>query len=520
MVALLMLSWDIKPLRSIPLAQSISWFGHSMLPIVSSIYDYFLLLLSLVLVLFETLATAFTLLIPRRILRLISSGLGKILPQTEEQRLLQEDPELSKRVTQICEANSFIEICEFHGYGATEHVVSTPDGYMLGIHRIPPPATAKYQGLVYLHHGLLMNSEIWVANAVASNSIALKLADAGYEVWLGNNRGNKYSKKHVRKSPSSREFWNFCLDEFAMYDIPSIVDYILRYTERESLTYIGFSQGSAQALAALSIHPELNRKIKLFIALGPAMAPPKVGPRILHSLITASPSLLFILFGHRVILRSTVFWQSIMLPDIFVRMIDISNKLLFNWKSNNISWAQKRSGYYHLYSYTSVKCVVHWFQIIARNNGMFMYDDDTFGLLGVPFGHRISQFYQVPPYPTQNITTPIEIVYGTADSLVDINALLSKLPRPAGIHPVEDYEHLEMIWGTDVPKVIIPTILCILRKHLLKSTKKTTRLMESSDGKLLAVSPPRIACPQVEVDFQQHDQLLGQYSETPDSSFS
>lgn len=487
---------------------------------ISPVYDYALLSFSLVLVLFEAVATAFTLLIPWRILNLISSCLGMVLPQTAEQKLLQEDPDLSKRVSQVCEAKSFIDICELHGYRATEHVVSTPDGYMLGIHRIAPRTIGSSHGVVYLHHGLLMNSEIWVANATASNSIAFKLADAGYEVWLGNNRGNKYSKKHIRRSPNSREFWNFCLDEFAMYDIPSIVDYILRYTRQDSLTYIGFSQGSAQAFAALSIHPELNRKINLFIALGPAMAPPSVGPRILHSLITASPSLLFMLFGHRVILRSTVFWQSIMLPDIFVRMIDMSNKLLFKWKSNNISWAQKRSGYYHLYSYTSVKCVVHWFQIIARNNGMFMFDDDTFGFAGTPFGHRVSQFYQVPPYPTQNIATPIEIVYGTADTLVDIDALLSKLPEPAGIHPVEGYEHLEMIWGIDVPTVIIPTILGILKKHLRKTPSKSRRLVESADGKLLAISPPRIAYPHVEVEAQRHDQLIGHYSETPDSSFN
>ncbi len=98
------------------------------------------------------------------------------------------------------------------------------------------------------------------------------LAEAGYDVWLGNNRGNKYSKKHMTIPSHSRAFWNFSIDEFAWYDIPDSIEYILEVTEEKSVSYVGFSQGTAQAFAALSIWPKLNQKVDVFIALAPAMS--------------------------------------------------------------------------------------------------------------------------------------------------------------------------------------------------------------------------------------------------------
>lgn len=319
--------------------------------------------------------------------------------------------------------------------------------------------------VVYLHHGLLMSSEVWVALTDEQRCLPFQLVERGYDVWLGNNRGNKYAKKSVRFSPGSNEFWDFSIDQFAFHDIPNSIEYILEVTGQPSLSYVGFSQGTAQAFATLSIHPLLNQKIDVFVALAPAMAPSGLRNRIVDSLMKASPDFLFLLFGRRSILSSTTMWQTILYPPIYVRIIDTALAVLFNWRCRNITRTQKLAAYLHLYSFTSTKSVVHWFQIIRNKNFQF-YDDE----LHAPFSIVASErFYKPVKYPTRNIKTPIVLLYGDSDSLVDIKVMLQGLPRDTVAKAIRGYEHLDFLWASDVDRQVFDHVFDALETHSQKS---------------------------------------------------
>ncbi|QYT00644.1 AB hydrolase-1 domain-containing protein [Trichoderma simmonsii] len=359
--------------------------------------------------------------------------------------------------TSVRDASDFVEMCQLWGYEAEEHIVQTKDGYLLGLHRLQWRRGEEGQRVncgrnsakkrvAYLHHGLLMNSEVWVCLTDEQRCLPFELVERGFDVWFGNNRGNKYSKKSINSSPTSVEFWDFSIDEFAFHDIPNSIEYILETTGQESLSYIGFSQGTAQAFAALAIHPKLNQQVNVFIALAPAMAPAGLSNGVVDSLVKASPSVLYLMFGRRSILSSATMWETLLYPPLFCRLIDMGLSFLFGWRAKNISTSQKLAAYPHLYSFTSTKSVVHWFQII-RNKCFQMYDDDVYQPMSLASS---SKYSKVAKYPTRNIKTPVVLVYGGSDSLVDIKSMLKELPRQTVATEIPHYEHLDFLWARDV----------------------------------------------------------------------
>ncbi|KAK7805874.1 hypothetical protein U0070_009649, partial [Myodes glareolus] len=151
-----------------------------------------------------------------------------------------------KLKTRNPEANMNV-IISYWGYPSEEYEVVTEDGYILPINHISYGksnlSNSAPKPVVYLQHGWTLTSGIWVAN-LPSNSMDFLLADAGYDVWMGNSRGNIYARKHV-------------FDEMIKYDLPATIDFILQNTGQKQLYYVGYSQGST---IAFSSNPQLAQK--------------------------------------------------------------------------------------------------------------------------------------------------------------------------------------------------------------------------------------------------------------------
>lgn len=91
---------------------------------------------------------------------------------------------------------------------------------------------------------------------------------------MGNNRGNRYSCNHTTFNPfgsskDQRNFWSFSWHEIGLFDLPTMIDYVLAKTEQIKLQFIGHSQGTTAFLVMTSQRPEYNDKIEMMHALAP-----------------------------------------------------------------------------------------------------------------------------------------------------------------------------------------------------------------------------------------------------------
>lgn len=166
------------------------------------------------------------------------------------------------------------QLCELQDISYTSYDVHTEDGYILRMARLSPKGASLFEERppVYLQHGLQDSSDGWLCSG--AESISFQLVREGYDVWLGNFRGNKYSNRHINLDPKTDlEYWQFSYAEMGRYDIPAMIQHIRRVKDWPGkVAYVGHSMGTTAMFYALATnHQAIQEMCSVFIALAPVV---------------------------------------------------------------------------------------------------------------------------------------------------------------------------------------------------------------------------------------------------------
>eukprot|EP00051_Salpingoeca_urceolata_P005862 m.78203 g.78203 ORF g.78203 m.78203 type:complete len:406 (+) comp14575_c0_seq2:1219-2436(+) len=165
------------------------------------------------------------------------------------------------------------------GYPVEEHQAVTSDGFVLFAQRIPPRADVTPRGPVYVMPGLTCTTSVYVAKG-APDGLPYVLSDAGFDVWLINQRCRPYPT-HIKYNATQPEMWQWTVDQIALQDVTAGLDLIKNYTGQQTVeAFVGHSQGGLIGWASFSRYEHLAARVKLFVSLaGPAYPPPaRPGP--------------------------------------------------------------------------------------------------------------------------------------------------------------------------------------------------------------------------------------------------
>uniref|UniRef100_A0A182UBJ7 Uncharacterized protein n=1 Tax=Anopheles melas TaxID=34690 RepID=A0A182UBJ7_9DIPT len=359
-----------------------------------------------------------------------------------------------------------------YGYPAEEHIIETDDGYLLGVHRCPgsplsPPAPGK--PVVLLQHGMLSSSADYILMG-PDTSLAYMLADAGYDVWMGNARGNRYSRRHRFRSNTTQTFWDFSWHEVGSIDIPNMIDYILVRTGQQSLQYVGHSQGTTAYWVMMSQHPYYNRRIKSMHALAPAA--------YMHN--TRSPYVLFLatfLYTTDLMLQMMGTWwfEPTNEMDIqgglqnchdgapFQAMCSINTFLIAGFNTEEVNSTMLPVIHAHSPAGASTMQMIHHAQTI-RSRIFRQYDHGPMNMV------RYGQLTP-PVYNLANVQAPTLLYHSTNDWLAapaDVELLYRELPNVVKRYlvPLPAFNHLDFVWAINVRALLYNELLADLRAYV------------------------------------------------------
>ncbi|XP_068623175.1 lipase 3-like [Battus philenor] len=357
------------------------------------------------------------------------------------------------------------------GYPVERHRAVTPDGYVLQLHRIPAgrrtarrTSAPKGKKAVLIMHGLLGSSGDFIIMG-PERSLGFILADAGYDVWLGNLRGNQYTT-HLNLTRSDPRFWEYSFHEHGKYDLPTQIDKVLNVTGLPRLLYIGYSMGTTSFFTMMSQRPEYNEKVLAFVALAPAVFMDNMKP--LSELMLKTWNVPQTMRGQGMM---SIYFRPELRELVVSSMCqarqpeeDVCMRLLYtlvgedynqnDWDMMGVIFAR--------FQPASWRQVEHFGKIALT--GVFTSWED--GLWGA-----------VKPYDLSKVRVPVTLLYGENDQLTEksqIMRLAKELQSSGMLEEVRPgcqwprFNHLDFVFAKDVGKLLNRPLV----KHIDKMFNK------------------------------------------------
>ncbi|XP_055595869.1 lipase 3-like [Uranotaenia lowii] len=416
------------------------------------------------------------------------------------------------------ERDLVMETIETANYPCEVHVVTTKDGYILKLHRIPDPSQlqeessdyennsgqtqsetvlndddattsqqnnnahdddkdndiAPFRGVVLLMHGLFSTAADFVITGPESG-LAFVLADAGYDVWMANARGSRFSRKNLHLTPKAAQFWDFSWHEIGTVDLPAIIDYILRHTGLRQIAYVGHNQGMTALLALLAAERPTSSRYGQKIATAIGMAPiaflggagsneiiqglarfnDQLGLTLnTMNIYELTPSEAVLKFLGNVICSGSPTGAKDICTDLLVEVFGYSSeqaRLMLPGLLEN------------MLSGISTKQLLHYGQLM-QSKKFQQYDYRN----PITNAQRYKST-RVPEYDLSKIKIPFTLFYGTRDmftSALDFKKLIQALPNVTAIHELPSWGHTDFIYNSQ----IFPLVYSKIIEHLKNFT--------------------------------------------------
>ena len=148
-------------------------------------------------------------------------------------------------------------------YQVQHFEVETSDGYILTMHRVR--LTDEYKSKLMAENAKNIDKPVLLVHGFGSCSITYFIGGSerspghyfvnrGFDVWVANQRGTKFSLKHKNPDIPLSDYFSFSADEGGCLDIPAYYTHILSQVKlaNPKIILVGLSMGGLQSIMALS----------------------------------------------------------------------------------------------------------------------------------------------------------------------------------------------------------------------------------------------------------------------------